>query len=214
MAFTTHSSKKPAPDCWLWLLVALLLCLSQGLARAAETSAPEATSRPSLTLERADGALLLSANFRLELPSVVEDALYKGIPIYFVAQAEVLRDRWYWTKRSVALTQRRLRLAFHPLTRRWRLNVGSAEMTEATQGLTLGQSFDTLDEAMTAARRTSRWKIADTAELDPGSKHLVEFRFALDTSQLPRPLQIGTLGQSDWAIEVQLTQELPAERSK
>ena len=216
MAFITHSLKKLPPSLWVWLLAAALLCLPQGRGWAADSSSDVAATdgRASLVLERSEGSLLLTAHFSLDLPAVVEDALLKGIPIYFVARAELLRERWYWTKRTVVTKQRRLRLAYHPLTRRWRLNVGAGDMTEATQGLTLGQSFDALDDAMAAVRRISRWKIADLASIEPGSDHVVTFSFELDTSQLPRPLQIGTLGQSDWLIDVTLSQALEPERSK
>jgi hypothetical protein len=49
-------------------------------------------------------------------------------------------------------------------------------------------------------KRISRWKIADMADLDPTVKYKVEFRYRLDLGQLPRPFQIGTLGQSEWDI--------------
>ena len=209
-------SKRRLPSLRYWLLAVALLCLVPGIGWADEitTDAPEANANPSLTLERSDGDLLLTAYFRLALPIVVEDALLKGIPIYFVARAELLRERWYWTKRTVATAQRRTRLAYHPLTRRWRLTAGSGDMTEATQGLTLGQNFESLDDAMTAVRRISRWKIADAADIEPGAKHQVTFSFELDTTQLPRPLQIGTLGQSDWAVEVNLSAALEPEPSQ
>ncbi len=216
MASITPFSKKLPTSLWGWLLAAVLLCLPQDQSWAADsaTDTAQTETKASLVLDQSDGGLLLTAYFSLDLPAVVEDALLKGIPIYFVARAELLRERWYWTKRTVATKQRRLRLAYHPLTRRWRLNVGAGDMTEATQGLTLGQSFDTLEDAMAAVRRISRWKIADVASIDPGSEHLVTFSFELDTSQLPRPLQIGTLGQSDWLIDVKLSQTLAPERSK
>jgi hypothetical protein len=210
MAFTTHFSKKRSASLWAWLLTFVLLCLPLGFAHAADavSSARETGNAPSLALEVSDGDLLLTAHFGFTLPAVVEDALYKGIPIYFAAQADLLRERWYWSRKTVDSVQRRLRLAYHPLTRRWRLTMGDGDMTEATQGLTLSQSFDTLDEAMAAVRRISRWKIADARDIVPGSKHVVTFSFELDTSQLPRPLQIGTLGQSDWVIDVRLSQAL------
>lgn len=209
MAFITHCSKKLLPS-WVRLFAAVMLCLSSGLAGAqAETpDGVDASGTPLLTVTRADNAIFLSANFGFELPAVVEDALLKGIPIYFVAQADLLRERWYWANKKVASVQRRMRLAYHPLTRRWRLNVGSGDMTEATQGLSLGQNFDSLADVMAAVRRISRWKVADTADIDPGSAHVLEFRFALDTSQLPRPLQIGTVGQSDWSVILTASQVL------
>ena len=216
MAFITHFSKKWQPSLWAWLITAALLCPPLGLAHAAEalSNTKEAGNSPSLTLEVSDGNLLLSARFDFTLPAVVEDALNKGIPIYFVAQADLLRERWYWTKKTVASVQRRLRLAYHPLTRRWRLTLGDGDMTEATQGLTLSQNFDTLNEAMAAVRRISRWPIADAQDIDSGGKYVVTFSFQLDASQLPRPLQIGTLGQSDWLINVNLSQALDSEITK
>ena len=214
MAFITRYSKSWLPNCCGWLLAAALLWITPGLTQAAAVSAAEPGNRSPMTLEHADGGLLLSVQLKFDLPAVVEDALYKGIPIYFVMQAELLRDRWYWASKTVATAQRRMRLAYHPLTRRWRLNIGSAEMNESTLGLTLGQSFDTLDDAMAVVRRIYRWKIADVQNIESGSKHVVDFSFELDTSQLPRPLQIGTLGQSDWLIEVQLSQPLELEHAK
>ena len=192
------------------------MCLAPGMswANEATTDAFVADAQPTLALERSDGNLLLTAHFNLALPTVVEDALHKGIPIYFVARAELLRERWYWTKRTVATVQRRTRLAYHPLTRRWRLTAGSGDMTEATQGLALGQNFESLDDAMATVRRISRWKIADDTDIEPDAKHLVTFSFELDTSQLPRPLQIGTLGQSDWQIDVSLSRVLEPEHSQ
>lgn len=143
---------------------------------------------------------------------MVEDALHKGIPVHFVAEAEVLRERWYWADRSVALARRYLRLSYQPLTRRWRLNTSSEQLTNAGLGVSLTQSFDTLDEALTAVQRIGRWRIASAADIDDGGRHLLRFRFRLDASQLPRTLQIGSVGHSDWVISVErridLTQEL------
>jgi hypothetical protein len=55
-----------------------------------------ATDITQMRLERTEEGVFLSANVRFELPGVVEDALLKGISMYFVAEADVLRDRWYW----------------------------------------------------------------------------------------------------------------------
>ena len=40
----------------------------------------------------------------------------------------------------------------------------------------------------------------------------VDFRFRLDTSQLPRPFQIGVVGQADWNISVERSARLPLEK--
>ena len=74
--------------------------------------------------------------------------------------------------------------------------------------MALNQGFETLDEALAAIRRVSRWKIAEAGDLDADPKNNVEFRFRLDVTQLPRPFQIGALGQAEWDISASTTQRL------
>jgi hypothetical protein len=145
---------------------------------------------------------------------VVEDALLKGVALIFVAEAQVFRERWYWTNKKVANTERHMRLAYQPLTRRWRLNLASGMITNAGLGVALNQNFDTLAEALAAVQRLSRWKIADLADMDNQQAHQLEFRFFLDVSQLPRPLQMGTLGQTDWNISASASMPLALEPGK
>ena len=217
MAFITHCLKRPAPRLWASLLSLVLLCGFVSAAHAAEDADAAMTTSgtaPVLTIERADNALWLSAHFAFDLPAVVEDALLKGIPIYFVTRVDVLRERWYWTNRTVVTVQRRARLAYHPLTRRWRLSLGAPDALDSSQGLTLSQNYDSLEAAMAAVRRISHWRIADLSSIEPGASHLLEFRFQLDTTELPRPLQIGTLGQSDWVISLNAAQKLGPELTR
>lgn len=209
-AFITHCLKNQRPSWLAWLLAAALCVLAAGAVRAEAVPA----QAPELKIERIDDGVWLSTTLRFELPVVVEDALLKGIPIYFSVEADVLRERWYWTNRKLGSVQRQVRLAYHPLTRRWRLNVTAGEVNESAQGLALNQNFDSVQDAMAAVRRVSHWRIADAADIEPGVKHIVEFRFWLDMAQLPRPLQIGTLGQSDWQISLAATQTLNLESGK
>lgn len=197
-AFITHCLRNARLD-----LIGLLACTclvwgSAGPARA-QTRPAEISS---IKVERAGDAIVLSASVQFELSAAVEDALLKGVAMIFVAEADVLRERWYWTNKKVVHAERHMRLAYQPLTRRWRLNVASGQITNAGLGLALNQNFDTLPDALAAVQRLSRWKIAEVSDIDPEQRHLVEFRFGLDVFQLPRPLQIGTLGQTDWDISV------------
>lgn len=214
MAFITRYFRKLSSDSSAWLLALALVCVPATVAWALPDGAGESPAAPVLTVERLDNALWLSAQFDFALPLVVEDALLKGIPIYFVAQADLLRQRWYWFDRTAASVQRRARLAYHPLTRRWRLSTGTQSAVETAPGLTLSQNFDSLQEAMAAVRRISHWKIADLAGLEGGGPYRVRFSFELDTNELPRPLQIGTLGQSDWVLSVSATQALGDELTR
>ena len=53
-------------------------------------------------------------------------------------------------------------------------------------------------------RRGVHWKIAEAGQLE-GSGHYLEFRFHLDTSQLPRPMQIGIGNPADWELAIEKT---------
>lgn len=170
--------------------------------------AQTATEISQLKVERADDEILVTAQVQFELPSAVEDALQKGVPLYFVAEADILRERWYWYDKKVAAAERHLRLAYQPLTRRWRLTVTSGASRSGSLGLSLNQNLDTLAQALSAVKRISRWKIADVAELDATLQYKVEFRFRLDLSQLPLPFQIGAMGQNDWNVGVNLVAPL------
>lgn len=164
-----------------------------------------------LKVERADDAILLTTTLKFELPAAVEDALHKGVAMIFVAEADLLRERWYWVNRKVAGAERHMRLAYQPLTRRWRLNLASGQISGRSQGLALNQYFESLPDAMAAIQRLSRWKIAEIQGLDLDQRHLLEFRFRLDLSQLPRPFQIGVVGQTDWDISISSVQPLVLE---
>jgi hypothetical protein len=163
-------------------------------------SAQSATEITYYQVERIEDEVVISAQVAFELPVAVEDALLKGVPLFFVNEAEVLRERWYWSDKKISAVERHFRLAYQPLTRRWRLNVTSGAGRDASLGLALNQSFDTLAQVLDSIKRISRWKIAEASELDVNQKYKVEFRFRLDLNQLPRPFQIGALGQSDWDI--------------
>ena len=164
--------------------------------------------------ERAGEAILLTAAVKFELPAAVEEALMKGVAIIFVAEVDVYRERWYWKNKKVASAERHLRLAYQPLTRRWRLNIASGVITNSALGISLNQNFDTLADALSALQRQSRWKIAEVSEVELEQKHSIEFNFRLDLAQLPRPLQIGTLGQSDWNISASIIRPLVMEVSR
>ncbi len=190
---------------WVWLAASFWLWVGANFAHA-EGVAADVTQ---LRVERSEDGILLSASVRFDLPNVVEDALAKGIPMFFVAEAAVYRERWYWTDKRVASATRHMRLIFQPLTRRWRLQVAPGPI--GSSGMVLGQNFETREEALAAVQRLSRWRIAEPGEVDPDANHHLEFRFRLDVSQLPRPFQIGAVGQSDWNISVARTQRLVVE---
>jgi len=209
MDFITRYLKSRRPDRVGFRLLVCFLLLLAGLARAQGSG-----ELSQIKVERVDEEILLSAQVQMELPQAVEDALLKGLPLFFVAEASVLRERWYWYDKKIATAERHLRLAYQPLTRRWRLTANSGAIKGGSLGLSLNQNFDSLTEALAIAKRVSRWKIAETADLDATTKYKVEFRYRLDLSQLPLPFQIGALGQNDWNVAVNLGTVLTLDPAK
>lgn len=194
---------------WRWLGAAWLVLACLFAVPALAEGGAEITQ---LQLERSEEGLLLSATVQFELPAVIDDALAKGIPMYFVAEASVSRDRWYWYDRRLAGATRHMRLSYQPLTRRWRLQASASPI--GNSGLVLGQMFESRDEALAALQRISRWRISDPGEVEADASHSVQLRFRLDLSQLPRPFQIGAVGQSEWSIQATRTQRLPADGAR
>ena len=194
-----------ALDTDVWRFCAYVVCAFLLL----WSQASRATELTQFNVERGEDGVYLSAIVQFDLPPVVEDALMKGIPMYFVAEADTYLIRWYWVDKRVAIATRTIRLAYHPLMRRWRVNIVSGLINNSA-GLraTLNQNYDTLPEALSAVQRLSRWRIADNTEIETDAAHRLEFRFSLDLSQLPRPFQIGVAGQKDWMISAQRNERL------
>ena len=220
MDFSTHFLKnnqskltKMLLRCLVAFVFFVIFVMNVALAANSDGSTPASIS--TLQVERGDGAIFLNAQLAFDLPAPIEDVLLKGIPLFFVAEAEIRRDRWYWYDKKLAMATRQIRLAYQPLTRRWRLNVSN---TSGSNGSGLGgglpQYFDTLPEALSKVQRISRWRIIDLAELDPDVLHTVELNFKLDISQLPRPFQIGLIGQSDWNISASKSIRFASEVSR
>lgn len=151
-------------------------------------------------LERGDDGVYLSATLDFALSPSLEDALSRGMPLTFVMQAEVMRERWYWYDKKVSGVDRYFRLIYQPLSRRWRLHVSSTPIQSIGLGVTLGNSYDSLADAMAVVQKINRWKVADTQVLQKDVKQRLDLRFRLDLSQLPQALQFGNQASSDWNV--------------
>ena len=181
-----------------------------------ESALPESPAQPAnaatlaelRTRREADGSLLLTARVRFALAPALEQALLKGVPLHFMAEAVVLRSRWYWRDRRLAARQCYWRLAYLPLMRRWRVLISNQPLAgvEAPRSeTTTARLFDTLDEALDAVQRVSHWRIMNAAHFEPGRRHTLRFHYLLQDEGLPRPLQAAE------RIEVQRDMDLTPE---
>ncbi|WP_162846692.1 DUF4390 domain-containing protein [Corticibacter populi] len=193
-----------------WLCLAMLVwMMSLGLAAHAAAPAPERSAVDGDSLIQnvtwdvtADGAVTLDVNMTLALPQVVEEALVQGIPIYFVAEAGLERTRFWWWSRQDGLARRYWRVSYQPLTRMWRVqsSVISSEHTDQARGLS--QGYGSLSQALGSMQRINGWRIVEARALKPHASYEAFFHFGLDKSRLPRPLQIGSVGRSDWDLQL------------
>jgi Domain of unknown function (DUF4390) len=149
----------------------------------------------SLAVEPQEDVVVLNAAVKFELNRTLEDALNKGAPLYFVAEASVVRSRWYWLDETVIETSRTVRIAYEPLLRRYRVSTGG-----------LMQTVDTITEALSLAQRGIRMRLGDRNAFRADERYRAEFSYRLDTAKLPRVFQVGLTAPRDFALE------LPARR--
>ncbi len=148
-----------------------------------------------------DGDWGLNANVSVSLSPVLVDAVNRGVPLYFVTEFELSRDRWYWFDEKVIRKSKTMRLSYHAVTQQCRVSFGGLHQV----------SYATLEEALASALTLRAWVIAavaDEGKLVGALKSFqkkpndfeARFRVRLDSGQLPKPLQVNAFTNRDWAL--------------
>lgn len=152
----------------------------------------------------------LSADFQIDLGQRLEEAVNKGIVLYFTADFELTRARWYWFDEKVAQHSRTIQLSYHALTRQYRLSSGA-----------LHQAFLSLEDAVRVLSRLRHWRVFARNEVSAGLKYVASARLRLDTSLMAKPFQINALSNRDWSLssdwrvwDFSLAREAPPEASE
>ncbi len=164
-----------------------------GMAGFAPRAMAQGVELPSIVAKRQDGGVVLDFVANLTLSRAVEEALRRGVPVYFVAEATVKKPRWYWRDERVSHVSRSWRLSYQPLTSAWRVSLGA-----------FSQSYPSLEEALTTVTRIAHWRVADSG-VDATDRYYVDFQFYLDASQLPPPMRLDLNAQSEWKLGVERT---------
>ena len=163
------------------LLVGLVLLLSIGTTQAADIVAETAR------LIVSDEGYSLNADYKVSLNPRLEEAVNKGIALFFTADFELTRSRWYWFDRTVVQHSKTFQLSYHALTRQYRLSSGA-----------LHQSFSTLTEALQVLSRLRRWLVIEKGEISEGVEYTASTRLRLDPSQMAKTFQVSALSNRDW----------------
>ena len=182
---TPYSKSRPSRLAPALLFFALFLFALAG--RAAEISVKSAE------IAAGEESWLVDAEFAIDLGHRLEDVVAHGVALYFVAEFDLTRTRWYWIDEHVAGRTQTWRLAYNALTRQYRLSSGA-----------LHQSFASLDEALRVLARLRGWAVADKAQLRPGETYNAALRLKLDLTQLPKPFQVSAIGSKDWNITTEV----------
>ena len=158
----------------------------------------------------------LSAGYDISLNFVVQQALSRAIPLYFVGEFSLTRSRWDWLDNAQQALSRRIKgyfvdeptpthwswldaeifkgeqifkLSYNMLTRRYRISRGG-----------LYQNYASLEEALNMLARQSSEAIPPELIKKDG-KYMAAARLRLDITQLPKPLQVNALTDSDWTLD-------------
>lgn len=167
--------------CKRWLCAIALL--------ASLGAAAEGVTVSSARLEATDEGYQLDADFDLQLPAAMQEAVRKGVPLYFVVEFELTQGRWYWLDQKVVQESRDRRVSYAPLTEQYRVSVSG-----------ISQNVTTFDDVRRVLSRIRSWTVADKGRLRPGEKYEAALRFRLDTNQLPKPFQLSVLTAKEWSL--------------
>lgn len=171
-------------------LMALLLCAVLCFAMPLQARA-EGINVKSAELEQVEEGYRLNTDFDIGLSPVLEDAVSRGVPLYFALDYEVVRPRKYWFDATEVSGSKLWKLSYNALTQQYRLSIGS-----------FYQNFQTLDEAMRLLSRLRSIIInnGDKNQLKKNTSYKVAVRLRLDVAQLPKPFQVNALGSRDWNL--------------
>ena len=133
--------------------------------------------------------MLLSAEFAFALTPALEEALEKGIPLYFTIEFELVRTRFLWFPQKVAEWSISYRVSYNSLTRQYRVSSGP-----------LGQTFESLDDVQRFIGHVASRPVARADDLVEGRRYEAAVREKLDVNQLPKPFQVNALASRDWQL--------------
>jgi hypothetical protein len=143
----------------------------------------------SVDVETVDEGYLLNADFDLELTPKLQDAVSHGVALDFVLAFDLWRPRAWWFDETIIHFQEHRRLSYVPVTRMYRLNIGSAYET-----------FPNIKEALKALAHVHAVPAAEKQALMKGQRYEASISLGLDTSLLPKPLQIEGLSTGEWQL--------------
>jgi hypothetical protein len=188
-AAPTERSRRSRRDGWLRALSALLFAVALLPLAAAPARADTVVVRGA-ELRGEEEGYFLNAEFEFTINATFEEALQKGVPLYFLLEFELTRPRWYWFDEKALTYSIQYRVAWNALTRQYRVASGLLSLT-----------FNSLDEVQRMLSRVTSREVARRDQLTPGARYEAAVRLRLDGNQLPKPFQVSALTSREWTLQ-------------
>jgi hypothetical protein len=170
--------------------LARFLLLALAFAALAPAARAEGIAVTNATIEQADDGWSLDAAFDVQFSQRLEEAVNRGVPLYFIVEFELSKPRWYWFDDKPVRLSQTYRISYTPLLRQYRLSVGSVY-----------QNFTRFEEVTRVLSRLRGWHVADKGALKKEQVYQASLRMRLDTAQLPKPFQLNAISSRDWTLD-------------
>lgn len=131
----------------------------------------------------------VEAEFDIRFNPGLEEAVNRGVALYFVVEFSLSKPRWYWFDEKPVQLSQTYKITYTPLLRQYRLSSGSAY-----------QNFTRLEDLVRSLSRLRGWTIADKDALRKPGEYQAAIRMRLDTAQLPKPFQLNAVASRDWNL--------------
>ena len=165
------------------IFLLLILLLPVAVAQA------EGIQIKSVSMTAVEQGYEIGIDSEIALNATLEQALEKGIVLYFVTKFSLIDSRWYWLYDEVARGKLRVGLRYYALTRQYHLNHP-----------TFSQSFNTLTEALQALGQLRAYPLIIKSALKQDVDYIASLRIWLDLTRMPKPFQVEALGSSKWDL--------------
>ena len=93
---------------------------------AAAPAYAEGITPVSAAVESGPDGYRLDAEFDIRFSPGLEEAVNRGVALYFVVEFELSQPRWYWFDKKPVQLSRTYKLTYTPLLRQYRLSSGGA----------------------------------------------------------------------------------------
>jgi len=191
MSLATHlSSLFPSARGGTRFFVLLRAGLIVAFLSFASIASAEGINVRSATVDPVDDGWQMQAEFDIQFSPRLEEAVNRGVPLYFIVEFELARPRWYWFDEKPVQLSQTYKISYTPLLRQYRLTVGNVY-----------QNFTRFEEVARVLSRVRGWYVADRGSLKKDVTYQAAVRMRLDTAQLPKPFQVNALASREWSLQ-------------